>query len=116
MLQDAEKAINYGDNIIIYPQGTRVKPGENKPYLPGVYALYNHLKIPVVPIALNSGKFWYKFNLSGPGMIKVLLLNEILPGLKKREFMNATKIQGVTVTRYRSAVQRKRKRSLDRAR
>jgi len=88
LLQDAEKAINYGDNIIIYPQGTRVKPGENKPYLPGVYALYNHLKIPVVPIALNSGKFWYKFNLSGPGMIKVLLLNEILPGLKKREFMN----------------------------
>ena len=88
LLKDTEKAINKGDNIIIYPQGTRVKPGENKPYLTGVFALYNHLKIPVVPIALNSGKFWYKFNLSGPGTIKVSILNEILPGLKKHEFMN----------------------------
>ena len=64
LLSSSKYAIDRGDNIIIYPQGTRVKPGVQKPYLPGIFALYNHLKIPVVPIALNSGKFWFNFKIS----------------------------------------------------
>ena len=63
-------------------------PGVKKPYLPGVYAIYKHLNIPVVPIALNSGKFWYKFYLNGPGEIKVTILPAILPGIGKKEFMS----------------------------
>ena len=57
LLLGSVNAIKKGDSIIIYPQGTRVMPGVKEPYLPGVYAIYKHLNIPVVPIALNSGKF-----------------------------------------------------------
>ena len=92
LLSSSKYAIDRGDNIIIYPQGTRVKPGVQKPYLPGIFALYNHLKIPVVPIALNSGKFWFNFKVSGPGTIKVSILSEILPGMeKKKVYVKITK-------------------------
>ena len=87
LLSSSKYAKDRGDNIIIYPQGTRVKPGVQKPFLPGIFALYNHLKIPVVPIALNSGKFWYDFKIIGPGIIKVSILSEILPGMEKKKFM-----------------------------
>ena len=40
LLSISKYAIDRGDNIIIYPQGTRVKPGVQKPYLPGVFALH----------------------------------------------------------------------------
>ena len=88
LLASSKYAIDRGDNIIIYPQGTRVKPGNEKPFLPGVFALYNYLKIPVVPVALNSGQFWYNFKISGPGIIKVSILSEILPGMEKKKFMS----------------------------
>ena len=88
LLLGSENAIKKGDSIIIYPQGTRVMPGAKKPYLPGVFAIYKHLNLPVVPIALNSGKFWYKFKLQGPGEIKVTILPAILPGMGKKEFMS----------------------------
>ena len=88
LLSSSKYAIDRGDNIIIYPQGTRVKPGVQKPYLPGIFALYHHLKIPVIPIALNSGKFWFNFKVNGPGTIKVSILSEILPGMEKKKFMS----------------------------
>ena len=87
LLKESEKAINRGDNLIIYPQGTRIKPGEKGKFLPGVYAIYNHLNLPVVPIALNSGKFWFDKEINGPGCINVLILKTINPGLSRVEFM-----------------------------
>ena len=87
LLKESEKAINRGDNLIIYPQGTRIKPGEKGKFLPGVYAIYNHLNLPVVPVALNSGKFWFDKEINGPGCINVLILKTINPGLSRVEFM-----------------------------
>ena len=41
-----------------------------------------------MPIALNSGKFWYNFKICGPGIIQVSILAEILPGMEKKKFMS----------------------------
>ena len=92
LLKESEKAINRGDNLIIYPQGTRIKPGEKGKFLPGVYAIYNHLNLPVVPIALNSGKFWFDKEINGPGCINVLILKTINPGLSRVEFLEKLEI------------------------
>ena len=46
-------------------------------YLSGIYAIYNHTNLPVLPIALNSGKYWRKGYLDGPGCIEVSLLVSI---------------------------------------
>lgn len=56
-----QKAMEDGRNIIIFPQGTRVKPGDAKPYKSaGLAKIYKDLNVPVVPLALNSGVFWGK--------------------------------------------------------
>lgn len=53
-----KKALEDGRNVIIFPQGTRVKPGDAKPYKAGLARIYKDLGVPIVPMALNSGVFW----------------------------------------------------------
>ena len=58
------------------------------PYHPGVAALYTQLKVPVVPVALNSGLFWGRRTfLKKPGRIVLEFLEPIPPGLRRREFL-----------------------------
>ena len=46
--------------IIIFPQGTRVAPGEHVPLQPGIAAIATHLDMAVTPVATNSGAHWGK--------------------------------------------------------
>ncbi len=63
-------------------------PGEKGEYQSGVAALYKDLKIPVVPVALNSGMYWPKRKLiRRPGVITLRFLPPIPPGLPRKEFM-----------------------------
>jgi len=58
MLSDCRAAIAEGRQIIIFPEGTRVPPGERATIQPGVAALAKHLNLPVIPVTTNSGLFW----------------------------------------------------------
>jgi len=88
MLKDARAAAADGRKILIFPQGTRTRPGESAPYQPGVVALYRDLKLPVVPVALNSGFFWPKRGiLRKPGTIVLRFLPPIPAGLDRDTFM-----------------------------
>lgn len=74
--------------LIIYPQGTRVAPGDAKPYKVGTGLLYEQLSQPCVPVATNVGVFWPKRGiLRKPGLAVVEFLEPIPPGLKVQEFM-----------------------------
>lgn len=74
--------------LIIYPQGTRVAPGDAKPYKVGTGLLYEQLGQPCVPVATNVGVFWPKRGiLRKPGLAVVEFLDPIAPGLKVQEFM-----------------------------
>ncbi|MEJ0070862.1 MAG: hypothetical protein WDO24_21410 [Pseudomonadota bacterium] len=49
--------------------------------------LYADAKVPVVPVALNSGLFWGRRSfLKRPGRITVEFLPVIAPGLDRRAF------------------------------
>lgn len=88
MLKDARAAADDGRKLLIFPQGTRTLPGEHVPYQPGVAALYRDLKLPVVPVALNSGFFWPKRGiLRRPGTIVLRFLPPIPAGLDRETFM-----------------------------
>ncbi|MBB3066080.1 lysophospholipid acyltransferase family protein [Limibacillus halophilus] len=88
MLQQAKAAVAQGKIIGIYPQGTRTAPGTKLPYHPGVAALYTHLKLPVVPVALNSGLFWARRAwFLRPGTITLEVLDVIEPGLDRKTFL-----------------------------
>jgi len=63
--------------------------GEKGEYQPGIGVLYQELKVPVVPIALNSGKFWARrSNFKKPGCITLQFLDAIPEGLPRDEFMH----------------------------
>ena len=88
LIRGAQKAVARGRPVVIFPEGTRVLPGEKLPYRPGVAALYGALDVPVVPVVLNSGMHWPKGSIRRyPGTIVMQYLPPIPPGLPRREFM-----------------------------
>jgi 1-acyl-sn-glycerol-3-phosphate acyltransferase len=88
LIEDARAALARAAPIVIFPEGTRLPPGERRPYHPGVVALYKHLDCRVVPVALNSGVFWARRSfVKHPGRIVVEFLPPIEPGLERKEFM-----------------------------
>jgi 1-acyl-sn-glycerol-3-phosphate acyltransferase len=88
MLTAAKARRDQGRDILIFPEGTRVAPGQHKPYQPGVAALYGALDLPVVPVALNSGLFWGRRAFGKkPGVITLEFLPAIPPGMPRKAFM-----------------------------
>ena len=88
MLRAADEASSMGRPILIFPEGTRTPVGERGTYQPGVTALYRHLKLPAIPVAVNSGLFWSKEGLSKDGGTIVMEYGPAIPaGLAKKEFM-----------------------------
>ena len=86
MADAARDVLREGRPILIFPEGTRKKPGEATDYKPGVAGLYGLLDVPCVPVALNSGLYWTGF-LKRPGTIVLEFLEPIPPGLKRGDFM-----------------------------
>ena len=87
MARDAKDRAAQGREIVLFPEGTRRPPGAPPDYKPGVLFLYDALKIPCVPIALNSGLYWPRRSLRRyPGTIVVEFLDPIPPGLKRKDF------------------------------
>jgi 1-acyl-sn-glycerol-3-phosphate acyltransferase len=88
MSQTAQKVLDRGNPILIFPEGTRKKPGAVPDYKPGVAGLYTILGVACVPVALNSGVYWQGFR-KYPGTIILEFLEPIAPGLKRGPFMAA---------------------------
>lgn len=90
MVQNAKAAVAASRHIVIFPQGTRTAPGVStaaKPYHPGTAALYGQLRVPVVPVALNTGLFWPRRSFRRrPGTMLIEYLEPIRPGLPRAEF------------------------------
>jgi 1-acyl-sn-glycerol-3-phosphate acyltransferase len=88
LVAQARARLADGHVLVIFPQGTRVLPGTDRPYLPGVAALYAQCDTPIVPVALNSGLFWPRRQfVKQPGKIILEYLPPIEPGLDRRAFM-----------------------------
>jgi 1-acyl-sn-glycerol-3-phosphate acyltransferase len=73
--------------IIIFPEGTRRRPGAEPSYKYGVVHLYAQTGVACLPIALNSGLFWPRRTFyRHPGTIVVECLDPIAPGLDNKDF------------------------------
>jgi 1-acyl-sn-glycerol-3-phosphate acyltransferase len=86
MIRGAHGACARGNQIVIFPEGTRSAPGAPPAYKSGVSHLYKALQIPCVPVALNSGLLWPRRRfLRPPGVITVEILPPIPVGLSRRQ-------------------------------
>jgi 1-acyl-sn-glycerol-3-phosphate acyltransferase len=71
---------------MIFPEGTRVLPGEQPELQPGFAGLYKMLALPVVPIALDSGRVWPRRSfVKFPGRVTMKVGETIPPGLPRKE-------------------------------
>ncbi len=88
MLEKAKAILGHGRSIVIFPEGSRIPPGETGEFHPGVAAIYTHLNLTVVPVAVNSGLFWPRRKFKkNPGRIIIEFLPPIEPGDDRKAFM-----------------------------
>jgi 1-acyl-sn-glycerol-3-phosphate acyltransferase len=86
MLKAARAAVAEGRSIVIFPEGTRVAPGEQPPLRAGFAGLYRQLHLPVVPVAIDSGRLWGRRQfVKRPGVITFRFGEPIPPGLPREE-------------------------------
>ena len=58
---DIHEIVNKSERpLIIFPQGTRVRPEERPSFKKGAARIYDELKISCQPVAINSGYVWPK--------------------------------------------------------
>ena len=88
LVADTQDRMRHDRQVIIFPEGTRTRPGAPADYKPGVAALYRDLGLPCTPVATNSGVHWPAHGfLRRPGTVVFEFLEPIPAGLKRGEFM-----------------------------
>lgn len=85
MMREAEAARASGRSVLIFPEGTRVAPGEMPALKSGFAGLYRALALPTVPVAVDSGRVWPRRGPKRAGVITVRFDDAIPPGLPRRE-------------------------------
>ncbi len=93
IVKDTTSCLKAGKSVIIFPEGTRVKPGEPRDIQPGIAAIHKCNKnIPIIPITLNSGLYWPKgLSLIKPGKITIKFLSPINEELQKEALLKRLK-------------------------
>lgn len=85
MMREAKEAVAEGRSILIFPEGTRVAPGKQPPLQSGFAGLYRLLGLPVVPVALDTGRLLPKRGAKRPGVVTIRYGEAVPPGLSREE-------------------------------
>jgi 1-acyl-sn-glycerol-3-phosphate acyltransferase len=85
MVARGKEAATSGRPVIIYPEGTRVRSGETPPLQAGFAGLYRAMGLPVVPVALDSGRLWSRNLPRGAGTVHFRIGEPIPAGLTREE-------------------------------
>lgn len=80
-----KETIATGRPVIIYPEGTRVRVGETPKLKSGFAALYRALGLPVVPVAIDSGRLWGRGFIHHRGTVTVKVATPVPAGLPRGE-------------------------------
>ena len=94
MLREAKAALADGRSVVIFPEGTRVAPGEAPPVKPGFAGLYRALGLPMVTVAIDSGIVWPRHATPRAGTIRFHFGEVTPPGLPRPQ-VEAIAHQGI---------------------
>jgi 1-acyl-sn-glycerol-3-phosphate acyltransferase len=90
IIKQGKQRLDAGIWVTIFPEGTRIAPGEQKRWGLGGAILAEHSQYPVVPVAHNAGEFWGKREfVKKPGTIEVVIGPPIESRNKKASEINA---------------------------
>lgn len=72
LIEQGRDRLQKGRWVMIFPEGTRIAPGQKGRYKIGGAALAAETGYPVVPVAHNSGEYWPRRSfIKKPGVIQV---------------------------------------------
>ncbi len=85
--------------VVIYPEGTRVLPGQERRFGISGAALAKSAGRPILPVAHNAGDFWPRRSLlKHPGVIKVVIGRPIATGNLSNEEITARGREWIAAT------------------
>jgi 1-acyl-sn-glycerol-3-phosphate acyltransferase len=81
IVQDGYDRLRNGICVLVFPEGTRIDPGQSGRYARGGADLAKKANVPLLPVAHNAGECWPgKRFLKYPGMITVVIGSPIDSG------------------------------------
>lgn len=107
LIEQGKQRLSQGFNVVVFPEGTRVKPGTKGRYNVGGASLAVHADVPVIPVAHNAGEFWGKNAfLKRPGTITLSIGPAIPSQGKKTSELNQEVERWIEAEMQRIAEQR----------
>jgi 1-acyl-sn-glycerol-3-phosphate acyltransferase len=90
LIRQGKERLREGLWVIIFPEGTRVPPGQKGRYRIGGAVLAEHSGYPILPVAHNAGEFWPRHSfIKRPGTIHVRIGRPIISADRSaQEIMN----------------------------
>ncbi len=80
IITDGTAKLKKGRLVMIFPEGTRVSPGERKRYGLGGAILAEQSGYPIIPVAHNAGVFWRRRGVKKyPGTVQMVIGEPIDP-------------------------------------
>ena len=74
ILEQGDARLKNNRTVVVFPEGTRMRPGETRSYGLSGAALAAHTGCPVLPVAHNAGLFWAKRGfIKRPGVVNVVI-------------------------------------------
>ncbi len=74
VIDQGKERLASGNWVTIYPEGTRVPPGETRKYGISGAALAQEAGVPIVPVAHNAGDFWRRREfVKRPGTVRFII-------------------------------------------
>ena len=88
MLKKIQNNLKFFESLVIFPHGTRVMPGTKVNIKSGIYALYKHLNLTIIPVYMSTGIVWEKRGfIKKPGLVKVKFYEKINSGYDKKDLI-----------------------------
>lgn len=74
LISQGQDRLNNGISVLIFPEGTRLNPGQEKPWSTGGATMAIEAKATILPLAHNAGHFWPAHKIiKYPGTIDVII-------------------------------------------
>lgn len=90
VIRQGKERLSEGIWVTIFPEGTRMPPGETRRYGISGAALAHEVGCPIVPIAHNAGELWPRRSvIKRPGLVRMVIGPPILPGERTPKQTNA---------------------------
>ena len=80
MMRDCEQALARGSSLFFFPEGTRSRTGQMRPFKPGAFVLAQQMQVPILPVVINGTRDAlpkHSLNFHGRHHIQIRVLEAI---------------------------------------